>query len=217
MRIATIGVTTLFIGGLFCLPARADFAGLLVVREFVSQQTNAGIRDVFHVYAEFTNPIDRVTAWFGTAADPLLIENRAADGTSLGTGFTNFGNGTLAPEIDGTPQDWDTFATIGLRFGSEGIDGVDRTVASPVFPPFIVGNYLISASAGVSVEQQYDLQGSGGWRVVGNDTALRVLLMQLTVMPGEQMQGTLNVTMRIVQPGSQLRTPFRMSESHALL
>jgi len=178
-------------------PARADFVGLTVVREFPNQTVVLGVvRDVFRVYAEFTNPNDRVDTWFGTSANPFVIQNVLADG-SPGSGFFQAGaTSSFPPEAPGSPLDWDTWATIGSTW--EGENGVGSNLSwSPVaFPAFINGNSL-TAAASVFLLTEFPPQGLGSFRVTGEDTATRVLLMQLTVMPGEHVQGVVSVGGRI--------------------
>lgn len=197
MRHATFGVIVLTATVLLCAPARADFTGLVAVREFTNQLTVAGPRDVFRVYAEFTSATDRVNSWFGTAGDPFMIQNILSDG-SLGSGFTNFGTSisNLPPEIPGTPLDWDTWATIGITNGAEGENGVNWASLSLNFPAFIPGNTVTGVDASISVLSEAG-QGLANWRVQGQDTALRVLLMQLVVLPGEHVQGQISVGGRI--------------------
>jgi len=180
--------------GLTASTTNADYVGLAAILESAGQMTAAGPRNVYRVYAEFTNPTDRVNAWYGLAGHPFTIQNVLADGVTLGSGFTNFGGsaGTLPPEVPGTVRDWDTWATIGITNGSEGPDGLDDAMLSPGFPVFISGNMLTASNASISIPLA-SLQGRADWRVVGNDTNLRVLLMQLVVNVGQHVRGTINV------------------------
>jgi hypothetical protein len=162
---------------------------------------------VYRVYAEFTNPTDRVDAWYGTSDHPFVIQNVLADGSTFGTGFTNFGGvgGTLPPEVPGSSLDWDTWATIGVTYGDEaGPDG-NQAQPSPGFPVFISGNSVSSSNASIVIPPTAP-QGRADFRVIGNDTNLRVLLMQLVVNVGEHVRGTINVDGQIGAPGSY--TPF---------
>lgn len=175
--------------------SQAAFVGLTAVLEFPSAITPAGPRDVYHIFAEFTNPTDRVNSWFGTTRNPMVIQNVLADGATLGSNFTNFGGqfGNLPPEVAGGVRDWDTFATIGIRNGSEAPFGNDQTMLSA--PPnfsFITGNSL-TAVASLSVPPSAP-QGRANYRILGGDTALRVLLMQLVVNVGEHVRGTISVS-----------------------
>jgi len=194
---ATVLVTSLLLA--CAAPARADFVGLVAVREFPNQQTAVGIRDVFRVYAEFTDPSDRVDTWYGTQANPFVIQNVLANG-SPGSGFFNVGGGAsvnpLRPEVPGTPYDWDTWATIGETYEGEGGVPTHLSWSPVVFPPFIFGNSL-TANGSIFLTSDQAPQGLGSFRVSGQDTATRVLLMQLTVLPGEHVQGQLSVGGRV--------------------
>ena len=203
----------IWIGGLGCAAAglvisaaRADYVDLAVILESAGQITFAGPRDVYRVYAEFTNPTDRVDAWYGTPDHPFTIQNVLANGTSLGTGFQNFGGigGTLPPEVPGSVLDWDTWATIGVAYLDEAAP--DYLNVTPGFPTFISGNSVTADNASVFLSDTTAPQGRADFRVIGNDTALRVLLMQLVVNVGEHVRGTINVDGQIGAPGSY--TPF---------
>src|SRR5262249_14740603 len=123
--------------GLTAQTGKADYVGLVTIIEPLGASP-AGPRDVYRVYAEFTNPTDRVDSWFGDAQDPLAIQTVLADGSTPGTGFTNFGGtgGILAPKVPGTIRDWDTYATIGVLTGDEAPFGVDATAENGL-PSFI--------------------------------------------------------------------------------
>lgn len=175
-------------------PVRADFVGLKAVLEFPSANTLNGPRDVYHVFAEFTNPADRVNTWYGTAVNPFTIQNVLADGVTLGSGFTNFGgpDSQLPPKAPGGSDQWDTFATIGVRFQSE--EPPFSAVGFPgAFPQFIPGNSVTSSNGVISTVPASSVQGQADFRVTGGDTSLRVLLMQLTVNVGEHVRGTINL------------------------
>jgi len=196
MRHATLGIIVFAAAILLCAPARADFVGLTVVREFPNQQTAVGIRDVFRVYAEFTDPSDRVDTWYGTQANPFVIQNVLANG-SPGSGFVNFNLFPFRPESPDSPQKWDTWATIGETYEGEGGGPSQLSWSPAAFPAFINGNSL-TAAASVFLTGQLPPQGLGSFRVVGQDTATRVLLMQLTVLPGEHVQGSLSLGGRVM-------------------
>jgi len=174
--------------------AEASSITLVPVLEVASQVTPAGLRDVFRVYAQFENPADRVNRWYGDAPNPMTIQNVLSDGATLGTGFTQFGGsgGQLAP-YHHPLRDWDTYATIGVRFGQDAPGGQDATALTAGFPPFIASNTFQTNSGAVFLIPQTAVQGRADWRVVENDTNLRVMLMQLTVMPGQHVRGTINV------------------------
>lgn len=189
--------------------AHAAFVGLTTVLEFPNHTTPVGQRDVYHVFAEFTSPTDRVNSWFGTAQDPFVIRNVLADGATLGSNFTNLGGqgGNLPPETPGTVRDWDTFATIGIRDGSEAPSGIDEAILSVPFPNFISGN-SVTAAASISVPPTAP-QGRADYRVLGGDTNMRVLLMQLVVNLGQHVRGTISVT-------GQASTPLGVQDYTAI-
>jgi len=194
MRHSTLGVIVLTATVLPCVAARADFTGLVAVREFPNQMTSGGLRDVFRVYAEFTNPTDRVDTWYGTEANPFLIQNVLVNG-SPGSGFFRHSFGSLPPEIPGTPNDWNTWATIGTTWENEMNQGSFLGAFS--LPPFRNGNQITSSVGSIFLTSPAAPDGLGNFRISGADTALRTLVMQLTVMPGEQVQGMINLGGRI--------------------
>jgi len=182
--------------------AHADYAGLVTIIEPLGPSP-AGPRDVYRVYAQFTNQTDRVDAWYGAADHPFTIENVLADGTSLGTGFTNFGGsgGTLPPETPGSARDWDTWATIGVAYGDEAPGGDATSLPNP-FPVFINGNSVTSSQGVVTLSPPNAVQGRADFRIQGNDTELRVLLMQLVVNVGQHVKGTINISGEVGGPGN---------------
>ncbi len=181
--------------------AGADFVGLRVFRE---EPGGAGApppgppRWIYRVYAEFTDPTDRVIGW-GTGIPEYGfggIWNVSENGLP-GSGFTNIPDlftGNTAPFFSGGPADWDTYMTIGLLYGIQGPNNVDYTHVWPGTPIFIsngstswtgldIGCYLAGNSP----------QGNGNYRISGNDTDTRVLLMQLVVNAGEHVQGSIGL------------------------
>jgi len=204
--------TTLIVGAAMSCSgvgaASADFVGLAVVLESAGQMTAAGPRDVYRVYAEFTNPTDRIDAWYGTEMNPFTIQNVLGDGITLGSGFTNFGGvgGILPPEVLGTVRDWDTWATIGVAYLDEAAP--EYLSVTPAFPAFISGNSLTANASSVFLAVPDAPQGQGNFRVVGHDSELRVLLMQLVVNVGEHVRGTINIDGNAVNSSTGLATPF---------
>jgi len=174
--------------------AEASSITLVPVLEIPSQMTPAGLRSIYRVYAQFESPADLVNAWYGNAANPMAIQNVLADGQTPGSGFTQFGGngGQIAPSYGGT-RDWDTYTTIGVRYGEEAPNEHPVTTLTPGFPVFIAGDTFQTNSGSVFLNPIPSLQGRADWRVIGNDTNLRVMLMQLTVMPGQHVRGTINV------------------------
>jgi hypothetical protein len=156
---------------------------------------------IYHVYANFTNPADRVETWGigGVNFGPGGIENVNALGTGPGSGFTNIGGAIhSAPYEPGTNRDWDTYATLGLRYGNQGplVGGspTDGAGYSPGFPNFINGTSVFAPPSGMAVFiTRSNPQGAANWINSGPDTSTRVLLMQLVVNQGEHVQGTIGL------------------------
>jgi hypothetical protein len=182
--------------------ARGELVGLDVVLVADNQQAGGGVRDVYHVYATFTDSSDRVNAWGGGGELGIgVIENVLAAG-GPGTGFINLGGAgaVSAPYAPGASNDWDTFPTIGLRYWALEQNG-DGTTLFPGTPTFIAGNSWTAPAAGggVFMAPGDEAQGRADYIVGGipvsisepDDTALRTLIMQLTVPDGEHVHGTI--------------------------
>lgn len=200
-----------------CSYARADLTGLVVFREGPGgggAVPPGPERWIYRVYAEFTDPSDRVGSWgVGSTLGPGQISNITADG-SLGSGFTNIPDNDFsntAPQLPFFPTDWDTYMTIGVLYGIQGPSGVDGTQVWPGTPTFITdGATTWTGNPGfVSLQDVLSPQGRADYRVVGNDTDRRVLLMQLVVNSGEHVQGTIGLLVR-TQAGAYFATdvPF---------
>ena len=179
--------------------AQAVLTGLVVTQEppppFIPPPTG-GPRTIYHVFAEFDNPSDRVNVWGGGGElGSGIIQNVLADGITLGTGFTQIGGagGQLAPYEDRFRL-WDTYMTIGVSDGTEAPGGNDATTQIPGTPIFISGTTWTAPfnGGGVFITPD-DIQGRADYRVIGNDTNLRVLLMNLVVNQGQHVQGTIGV------------------------
>jgi MYXO-CTERM domain-containing protein len=191
---------------LSCAPAHAALIGAIVVDETAS---NGGgppppgqPRTIWHVYAVFSQPTFRVNAWGGGGdLGEGVIENILIDG-SPGSGFTNVedaggGSGQIAPYAPGSVRDWDSYMTIGVRYGNEAPGGIDATFVIPSTPPFIDDGKTqwiapwYGAGAFITPD---DAQGSAAYRVQDSDTVFTVLLMQLVVNQGEHVRGTIGVS-----------------------
>jgi hypothetical protein len=139
-----------------------------------------------------------VNIW-GAGSDfgPGGIKNVVADGVTPGTGFTNIGGGggQLAPYSPGTARDWDSYMTIGVRYGNQAPGGLDATNQIPNTPIFATGTQWIpnqQNGGGVFITPD-DPQGTASYINSGNDTDHRVLLMQLVVNAGECIKGTISI------------------------
>ena len=164
----------------------------------------------YRVYAEFTEPTDMVLSWatgsngFGFGG----IWNITANNTP-GSGFTNIPDlltGDIAPYFSGGATDWDTFMTIGLLYGVHGPGNTDYTNAFPNTPLFIANGTNAWTGPGGAFLFGDVQQGAANYRVDGNDTANRVLLMQLVVNAGEHVHGSIGLTWRSVE-GDFILTP----------
>src|SRR2546425_7078891 len=93
--------------------------------------------------------------------------------------------------------------TIGVLYGYQGPLGVDGTQVFPGTPTFISnGSALWTGQFGfVNLADLSSPQGRGDFRIMGNDTATRVLLMQLVVNSGEQVEGTIGLLWRTQSGG----------------
>src|SRR5262245_57053196 len=181
--------------------AEAVLQGLVVTPEVSGggPPPIGGPRVIYHVYAQFDSPTDRVNAWGGgPELGPATIQNILANG-NLGNGFTNPGGagGQLAPKSPGTTRDWDTYMTIGVRYVSDAPLGEGCVVQIPFTPTFISGTTWSTPAGGGGVSilpfPDCDEQTTAGFRVTGNDTDTRVLLMQLVVNQGQFVKGTIGV------------------------
>ena len=186
-------------GAMFlCSHASAVLEGLVVTPEIPGPGPPplGSPRVIYNVYAQFDSPTDRVNGWGGGPTyGAATIQNILANG-NLGTGFTNIGGagGQLAPEVSGTVRDWDSYMTIGVRWGPEAPDGADCTQQIPFTPTFINGTTWSAPPGGGTILAMPDCeQGMAGYRVTGNDTDTRVLLMQLVVNQGQFVKGTIGV------------------------
>ena len=180
--------------------AHAVLTGLVVTQEPAppAAPPTGGPRTVYNVYAEFDNPSDRVNMWGGGGElGSGIIQNVLADGMTLGTGFTQIGgpSGQIAPYSPSGSDLWDTYMTIGVLDGWLAPGGVDATTVIPGTPVFIAGTTWTAPfdGGGVFITPE-DIQGRADFRVIGNDTNLRVLLMNLVVNQGQHVQGTIGVS-----------------------
>jgi hypothetical protein len=169
--------------------SRAEFTGLQL--EFQTSFTSQGVqRNVYRLYAKFSQPTDQLVLWGANETFPTLI--RTCNGTGgSGTSFFNHAGGSnTAPtqaNIDQTANvRWDTFATIGVNVADQGVPS-DQTTLTPGFPTFINTNQWSSTSAAVfvipdSAQARADFAGDG-------DAPLRVLMAQLTCRSTESVGG----------------------------
>jgi hypothetical protein len=173
--------------------ASAAYVGLAY--ELYSVVNVGGPKEIIHIYAYFTDGNDYVTAIAGSSTiGALKIETRNSTDTGPGGNFYNPGGAgsNLAPYSANGMLEWGTFATIGVSFGNQAPGGTDQTSTSPGFPTFISGNSLTSTNIGWFTPGPVE-QGRAGWTGDG-DNQLRVLIMQLSINAGDNVQGTVAIT-----------------------
>jgi hypothetical protein len=180
--------------------AHADLVGLRVFRETAGggPPPPGAERWVYRVYAEFTDPGDRVFFWGASSSlGTATIVNITSAGLP-GSGFTNVpddSSGNRAPDQPFSARDWDTYMTIGVRYGAQGPGGFDYTVIGGATPTFIANGSSVwtTNQGGAGLSDITALQGTAGYWIQGNDTDRRVLLMQLVVNAGEHVAGTVGI------------------------
>lgn len=187
-------------------PAQAAYTGLSV-QLHTSVTIGGQGYDVYRVYANFSDPGDRLVGVFGSPSlGATTIQTRNAGDTALGNVLYNTPGGVTAPSqsaIDASPErQWDTFATIGLSIVDQSPYG-DFTFVTPGFVGIAGNNYTITNGGWFSIPtfdhdnnpstpQIPPPQTLAGWTGDG-DLPLRVMLMQLTVQAGENVRGTINI------------------------
>lgn len=182
---------------------RADLVGLRVFQEASTggPPPPGPERWIYRVYAEFTLPGDSVSMWgIGSILGAGGIENITMNGAP-GTGFTNIPDsdlGNRAPQAPFTSRDWDSYMTIGVLYGFQAPGGIDGTQIAAGTPMFIAnGSNLWTGASGAAFLSDFSSpQARADYRINGNDTDTRVLLMQLVVNAGEHVRGTLGMLWR---------------------
>jgi hypothetical protein len=159
----------------------ADYQGLQV-QLHTSTVLGGASRDVYRVYAMFSDPEDYVNGVFGSPTlGNMTIRTLSSTGTPPGGSFVNVnapgGGGATAPQagaiVANPPLQWDTFVTIGLAVVPSGV--TDVTTLSPGFTG--IGNVpaLDTNNAGWFLLGSGITQGSAGNGIVfcqlrGNET-----------------------------------------------
>ena len=169
--------------------ANATFTGVSVSL-YTSLSVEGQARDVYRLYANFSNPAattQSVGAWGGSPTNGATTTQQILANGNPGSGFYNnaFG-GSVAPGqalVTAFPDlAWDTFGTIGLAI-QPGTGGAIVQAPSPGFPSAIFegtgssNNNFSFAAGGQPAFSQIDAQG-------------RVLLAQFTVNAGQHVRGT---------------------------
>lgn len=179
--------------------ARGSYAGVSASL-YTTVNVGGGMKDVYRIYANFTDPNDRLIMVFALSpiTPPITIQSMNATLTGPGGNFFNPGGagGNTAPAAPDGVIEWGTFATIGVSLASQGSGGspMDETTLSASFPNFIEGNSLTIANVSWKVPGTSE-QGRAGYLGDG-DPALRVMMMQLTVNQGDLPVGSVNVSVQ---------------------
>jgi hypothetical protein len=177
----------------------ADYQGLQV-QLHTSTVLGGASRDVYRVYAMFSDPEDYVNGVFGSPTlGNMTIRTLSSTGTPPGGSFVNVnapgGGGATAPQagaiVANPPLQWDTFVTIGLAVVPSGV--TDVTTLSPGFTG--IGNVpaLDTNNAGWFLLGSGITQGSAGNGIVFAPGLWGVIIMQLTVNGGNHVAGTVGV------------------------
>jgi len=151
-----------------CFPAgvaRANLQHLWMVN-YTCHPVGLPDHVVWRVYAQFTNPGDRLIAVYATPANPVTIS---------GAFYQSPLNGNTAPDIKVIAKypevQWDTFCTIGLAVNN----GSDQTTTfSLPPPPFTNDTNVVWSMPGFALEQG------------APDADNMVLICQLTIPLGGQ-------------------------------
>ncbi|HWB19618.1 MAG TPA: hypothetical protein VG711_04900 [Phycisphaerales bacterium] len=176
---------------------RANFLGLSAIFEY----NDGNGHDIYRVYADFEDTTGGVIACTGTAANPLTIQSRRNNDSQFGDNFYNPGipsQGNYAPLSNSSAEVLNgTFVTIGVHTYNvlNSITGSYFDHSDP-FPDFIANsNNFVSASIrwGTLYYTHPVFYSVGSYVNEGNDTATRVLIMQLAVSQGDSVRGTLNI------------------------
>ena len=193
---------------LFTSHVSAVYTGL-TVSKYTTLTVDGVNRDVWRIYANFTNPNDRLLAGSGlNTPNSLVLESRNAADNGPGSPFYNAIGGTNRPptqaDIDGSPSlQWDSFVTIGISIADQAPYG-DQMFFSPGFPN-LAGTTYSAQNAGWLCVPTIDEDGNPATPEISNpqtqagflgdgDPLLRVLMAQLTTDAGGNVRGTVAVT-----------------------
>jgi hypothetical protein len=200
--LSTLVVTTM------CAPAFADYDGL-TIEMHTSVDVNGSMYDVWRLYANFTNPGDRLVTGFGSPTlGAITLQTRNSNDTDFGNPFLRVGGLVTAPsqdQIDNNPAaQWSTFVTLGVSIRDQAplLFG-DMTMLTPGFVPIEGVNWSQSNQAwftfptfdhdsNPNTPHEPPVQTVAGWQGDG-DALNRVLMAQLTVQSGENVRGTINL------------------------
>lgn len=157
---------------------------------------NGSARDVFRVYALFSDPTDHVFSFgAGSSTDPMVVKNVLYDGSTAGSGFYNAPlGGTFAPDAYSislaAATQWDSFFTIGPWIQEEAapetysVSGVGLPAGNQPS-----GNAFTAVGAVLGLDLDSGLLPA--YTAAGPDH--KVGLMQLTVNSGQYAIGTVSI------------------------
>jgi hypothetical protein len=181
------------------MPAAASYQGLQL-EQHTTVDAGGAMRDVWRVYAMFSDPNDYLLGVNGSPTLGALNIQTGSFGGPSGVFFNPGGLavGNTAPSLEAIATNpdlqWGTFATIGVSIADQGSGPTgdpDETDLSPGFPNFINGSQISNSNMGWFVPGPI-VQSYAGYAADG-DAPLRVLMMQLTVNAGNWVAGTVNV------------------------
>jgi uncharacterized protein (TIGR03382 family) len=161
---------------------------------------------IHKVWANFTNPLDALFVWGGGGGlGPSTINNFNTAGSGPGSGFLNdVSGGALPPVSNAAVSGRDSFFTINVTLLQQIPAGTSQALLTIPGTPLGLSGTTINLSNGGGVTASPEpppppnniaLAGFPG----DGDTQLRILLMQLAVVQGEHVQGSIGVT---INPGA---------------
>jgi MYXO-CTERM domain-containing protein len=161
---------------------------------------------IHRVWATFTNAADALFVWGGGGGlGTGVINNINATGSGPGSGFlNNTVGGDLPPNTSAAVSNSDTFFTIGVTLQNQIPAGqAISLLVIPGTPGGLTGNTINLSPQGGGVTTT-PTTGAGAPNPIATagftgdgDTALRVLLMQLVVNQGENVSGTIGITINL--------------------
>jgi hypothetical protein len=212
VRAAVVGAAVIAVSN----AAQASYQGLSAELH-TTVLASGTLRSVYRVYANFTDPADRLHSVYGSPTlGPMTLQSRNAADSGFGDAFFNTPGGVTAPTAEAIALNpnaaWDTFVTIGVSVAEQAPYG-DQTTLTPGFAQVSGFNYVTS-NGGWYVTPTFDHDGQGDTDPIVNpqaeagfagdsDLAPRVLLAQLTVNAGEHVAGTVNIVIFEANSGLQ--------------
>jgi hypothetical protein len=187
------------VGGAMLISSGVDasYQGLSVALHTQAMVPQGGgapaLRNVYRVYAVFSDPGDFITSVAGSPTlGNMVIQTLNSSGVAPGGTFINpAGGGATAPTYYANvpPFQWDTFVDIGLASVPYG--GLDETGLSPGFAG-IPNTGVNTDNAGWFTAGPVAQGMAGNGTNLGNGT-WGVLIMQLTVNAGNHVAGTVAI------------------------